>query len=197
MFKRKKNLEFNDDNDLIAYDPNVEFDYDDIVEKPQVNPPPVQQFADKRRKAPEEFYVKSSDLIAEIKKYQQSKLEDSNMRNVPYEEGKGEISEELGIMIMKICTRFSLQPRFFGYTYRDEMVADAITRCLTNGVDKINPDHPKCNPFAYFTTIAFNCFRQKIKNEKKYNLTKQRLREEHYTEFEQNEGLEVTRDNEE
>lgn len=42
------------------------------------------------------------------------------------------MSNELGIMILKICTRFSLHPRFFGYTYRDEMVADAVTRCLTN-----------------------------------------------------------------
>lgn len=46
--------------------------------------------------------------------------------------GLGLITEELGSMIMKICTRFSLHPRFFNYTYRDEMVADAVARCLTN-----------------------------------------------------------------
>lgn len=48
---------------------------------------------------------------------------------------------------------------------------------------------------GYFTQIAFNCFRQKIKNEKKYGLTKQRLREEKYTEFEETEGLNRTQDN--
>jgi hypothetical protein len=98
-------------------------------------------------------------------------------------------------MILKITTRFSLHPRFYGYTYRDEMVADAVTRCLTNGLDKINPDHPKCNPFGYLTQIAYNCFRQRIKNEKKYCLTKQKLREERYSEFEQLEGLNQTQDN--
>jgi hypothetical protein len=46
--------------------------------------------------------------------------------------GKGIITNELGIMIQKICTRFSLHPRFFGYTYREEMVSDAVARCLTN-----------------------------------------------------------------
>ena len=46
--------------------------------------------------------------------------------------GKGIISEALGTMILKIATRFSMHPRFFGYSYRDEFVADAVSRCLTN-----------------------------------------------------------------
>lgn len=41
----------------------------------------------------------------EIRKYQDSKKDDP--------EGKGYISEELGIMILKICTRFSMHPRFY------------------------------------------------------------------------------------
>ena len=36
----------------------------------------------------------------------------------------GHISEELGIMIMKICIRFSLHPRIFGYSYIDEIYGD-------------------------------------------------------------------------
>ena len=63
-------------------------------------------------------------------------------------------------------------------------------------MDKIDPNHPKCNPFAYFTQIAYNCFRQRIKNEKKYGLTKQKLRETKYDEFELAEGLKQTKDNE-
>lgn len=41
----------------------------------------------------------------EIRKYQESKQNDP--------EKKGIISEELGIMILKICTRFSMHPRFY------------------------------------------------------------------------------------
>lgn len=55
-----------------------------------------------------------------------------NQEECRIQNGLGLITEELGIMIMKICTRFSLHPRFFNYTYRDEMVSDAVARCLTN-----------------------------------------------------------------
>lgn len=84
---------------------------------------------------------------------------------------------------------------FIGYSYRDEFVADAVSRCLTNGVDKINLDLPNCNVFAYFTQICYNCFRQKIKSEKKYCQTKVKLREEVYTDFENDEGLQNTSEN--
>ena len=90
---------------------------------------------------------------------------------------------------MKICIRFSLHPRFYGYSYRDEMVADAIYTCLSRGVDKIDPDRPGSNPFSYFTAIAFNCFRGRINSEKKFMETKKRFRENKYNDFEQQEGL--------
>ena len=97
---------------------------------------------------------------------------------------------------MKICTRFSLHPKFFGYSYRDQMVADAVTRCLTKGVAKINLDLVNCNPFSYFTQIALNCFRARINSQKKFMLTKQRFREEIYDQYEQDEQLARTKDNE-
>lgn len=149
----------------------------------------------KKKPKDREFYVKGADLIEEIRKYQKSKLEDAEKRGVPLEQGQGIISEQLGIMIIKIATRFSMHPRFYGYSYRDQMVADAVARMITNGVDKIDPDHPKCNPFAYLTQCAFNIFRQKIKNQKKYSQTKQRLREQVFTQFESDEGLMNTKDN--
>jgi hypothetical protein len=59
--------------------------------------------SDKEKK--KEFYVKKEDLMRELRAYQASKAASPDH--------KGIISEELGIMIMKICTRFSLHPRFF------------------------------------------------------------------------------------
>lgn len=58
------------------------------------------------------------------------------------------------------------------------------------------PTTQNATRFGYFTQIAYNCFRQKIKNEKKYGLTKQKLREDKYSEFEEIEGLNRTHDNE-
>ena len=95
-------------------------------------------------------------------------------------------------MIMKICTRFAMHPRFFGYTYRDEFVADAVARCITHSIDRINLNHPKCNPFSYFTQTAYNVFRQKIKSEKKQQKIREELRNQIYDEFEQVNGLHRT-----
>jgi len=87
-------------------------------------------------------------------------------------------------MIMKICTRFSMHPRFYGYSYRDEFVADAVARCITHAIDKIDLSHPKCNPFSYITQTAYNVFRQKIKSEKKQQRAKEELRDKFYDEYE-------------
>lgn len=96
-------------------------------------------------------------------------------------------------MIMKICTRFSLHPRFCGYSYRDEFVADAIVRCITHAIDKIDLTHPKCNPFSYITQTAYNVFRQRIKNEKKFQKAKENMRDMYYDEFEQLNGIKSSR----
>lgn len=96
---------------------------------------------------------------------------------------------------MKICTRFSMHPRFFGYSYRDEFVADAVYRCLSHSLDRIDLSHPKCNPFSYLTQTAYNVFRQRIKKEKRFMLAKQALRDQIYGEFEDAEGLKKTHEN--
>ena len=84
---------------------------------------------------------------------------------------------------------------FTGYSYREEFVADAVLRCISHGLDKIDLSHPNCNPFAYLTQTAYNVFRQRIKNEKKFMKVKQRLREDFYNDFEDMEVLEKTKDN--
>lgn len=164
-----------------------DYQQDDIM-KQFLNPQEQFQKQMTKKRRSKQFYVKGKDLIQQIRKYQQSMKADP--------EGKGIISQQLGSMILKICTRFSLHPKFFGYSYRDQMVADAVTRCLTKGVAKINLDLVNCNPFSYFTQIALNCFRARINSQKKFMLTKQRFREEIYNQYEQDEQLVKTKDNE-
>ena len=68
--------------------------------------------------------------------------------------------------IYKIANRLAFAPNFINYTYREEMVGDAVIRmieALTS--QKFNPD--KGNPFSYFTKIAFHAFCNRIKKEKK------------------------------
>ena len=190
MWKRKKkDLQTQNEQIDNSYDFEDDFDYQKQIEK-------LQQQNNKRTRN-KEYYVKGSELKAQIEKYQKSKREDAERRGVPYEEGQGEISEALGEMIIKICQRFSRHPRFFGYSFRDQFVADAVARCITHGVDKIDLTLPNCNPFAYFTQISYNQFRQKIKREKRYQNLKQRVRDQIYTQFEQDNNLQLTKDNDE
>ena len=58
-----------------------------------------------KKERKKEYYVKGADLKEELRKYHASKANS--------EDGKGYISEELGTMILKICTRFSMHPRFY------------------------------------------------------------------------------------
>ena len=88
-----------------------------------------------------------------------------------------------------------MHPRFYGYSYRDEFVADAVARCLSHSLDRIDLNHPKCNPFSYITQTAYNVFRQRIKNENRFSKAKQMMREEIYSEFERENGLKMTKDN--
>lgn len=192
MWKKKKkdpSIQNEQNNDLDYQLDDDDFDYQRQIAK-------LEQQNNKRTRN-KQYYVKGSELKAQIEKYQKSKREDAQKRGVPYEEGQGEISEALGEMIIKICERFSRHPRFFGYSFRDQFVADAVARCITHGVDKIDLSLPNCNPFAYFTQISYNQFRQKIKRQKRYQQIKQRIRDEVYSEFERDNNLDQTKDNEE
>lgn len=187
--QKNQEYEFQNINDIDnEYDDQYldSYEEDDILKQFQ-NPDEAFQKQMTKKRRSKQFYVKGKDLIQQIRKYQQSIKTDP--------QGKGYISQELGTMILKICTRFSLHPKFFGYSYRDQMVADAVTRCLTKGVARINLDLVNCNPFSYFTQIALNCFRARINTQKKFMLTKQKFREEIYDQYEQQQQLNRTKDN--
>jgi hypothetical protein len=76
----------------------------------------------------------------------------------------------IGECISEICRRLSSKPNFAGYTYRDEMVGDAIENCI-GSVDGFDPLKSK-NPFAYFTQIAWNAMLRRIAKEKKQTYLK-------------------------
>lgn len=70
--------------------------------------------------------------------------------------------------ISKIAYGLSYSSNFINYTYKDEMIGDAIVKMFTAVKNKkfdINSEH---NPFSYFTTIAFHAFINRIKKEKKH-----------------------------
>lgn len=119
---------------------------------------------------------KETDDDAEIKKLQR-RLPKSDEHYVSpkefseqilnyYETGK--MSDELVTMASNIATRLAFRPNFINYTYREDMIGDAVVKMMSALIHKkFNHKKAKGNPFSYFTKIASNAFKNRIKKEKK------------------------------
>ena len=83
-----------------------------------------------------------------------------------------QISDYLGECFIKIANHLAFKANFINYTYRDEMISDAIENCLIY-VDNFDPKKSS-NPFAYFTQIAYYAFIRRIQKEKRHLQTKYR-----------------------
>ena len=78
------------------------------------------------------------------------------------------IPDQLAVYIKKIAEGLSYAPNFINYSYKEDMVGDAIVKMLSALRNrKYDPDSGS-NPFSYFTTIAFHAFINRIKKEKKH-----------------------------
>ncbi len=71
---------------------------------------------------------------------------------------------------LKICEGLSHKHNFIRYTYREEMVMDAVENCL-RAIENYNIEAAtrsgNPNAFAYFTQIAWYAFLRRIAKEKK------------------------------
>ena len=80
------------------------------------------------------------------------------------------ISEYIGSCLLKIAEGLSHKPNFIRYTYRDDMVMDAVENCLkaiTNFDVNVGTRTGLPNAFAYFTQISYYAFLRRIAKEKK------------------------------
>jgi len=76
------------------------------------------------------------------------------------------LTEELGKAVKDIATRLGFAPNFINYTYKEEMIGDAIEKMMKALLNKkFSPE--KGNAFSYYTKIAFNAFCNRIKKEKR------------------------------
>lgn len=82
------------------------------------------------------------------------------------------IPQYVGECFLKMCTKLATRGNFSQYTWKEEMVLDAIENCV-NVVDSFDPLKTKAaNAFGYFNKIAWNAFIRRIAKEKKQNYTK-------------------------
>tara|TARA_Y100000004_G_scaffold2580_1_gene3128 strand:- start:641 stop:1207 length:567 start_codon:yes stop_codon:yes gene_type:complete len=85
-------------------------------------------------------------------------------------ETEPQIPEYIGECFLKIAEGLSHKPNFIRYTYRDEMVMDAVENCI-KAINNYNIEAAtrtgKPNAFAYFTQISYFAFLRRIAKEKK------------------------------
>lgn len=128
----------------------------------------------KKSKASErEHYVNNKEFEIEIKGYYES----------------GNIPDSLANSINKIANGLSFAPNFINYSYKDEMVGDAIVKMFSALKHKKFKIDCGFSPFSYFTTIAFHAFINRIKQEKKYHDTVNEYKEKVYLETMQDDDM--------
>lgn len=86
------------------------------------------------------------------------------------------LNDYLGSCFLQIALHLSRKPCFVGYTFREEMMSDAVENCVQYA-SNFNPLKSK-NPFAYFTQIIYYAFLRRIAREKKMLYVKYKATEE-------------------
>ena len=122
----------------------------------------VEKVKNKKKPDKKVFYVEPKKFDEEIVKFYES----------------GVMNNELAGMVSKISNKLSYAPNFINYSYREEMVGDGIIRMMKALISKKYNREKGTNPFSYFTRIAFNAFRNRIKKEKHMHETHEKYRRE-------------------
>jgi hypothetical protein len=147
-----------DEKEELGEDYDVqEEDEDEEKEEIEEREIPKKKVSDK-----EKFYVDPKEFDEQIMNYY-----DSNV-----------MTNELASMISKISNKLSYASNFINYSYREEMVGDGIIRMMKALIAKKYDRVKGTNPFSYFTRIAFNAFRNRIKKEKHIHETHEKYQRE-------------------
>ncbi|NBP59134.1 hypothetical protein EBU71_21795 [bacterium] len=133
-----------------------------VLEAPEVTP-------DGRKLKPKEkvHYVNGKEFEEEIRAYYKS----------------GVVTQKLGESLTKIANGLSYAPNFINYSYKDDMIGDAIVKMFSALRNKKFKLDTGFSPFSYFTTIAFHAFINRIKKENKHHAVLNEYRDKVYTDL--------------
>jgi hypothetical protein len=110
-------------------------------------------------------YIDNKEFLREMIHYGISVRRSKRLK-----EPKPRVPEYIGECFIKIANHLAFKHNFINYTYREDMILDAIENCLIY-VDNFDPKKSS-NPFAYFTQIAFYAFVRRIVKEQRQQHTK-------------------------
>jgi DNA-directed RNA polymerase specialized sigma24 family protein len=119
----------------------------------------------KRKKAEDKpHYVNAKEFEDALTKY--------------YDDDK--ISNYLGESIQRIANGLSYAPNFINYSFKEDMVGDAILKMYQAILHKKFKLNQGFSPFGYFTTIAYHAFICRIKKEKKHHEVVEEYKERNF-----------------
>lgn len=88
-------------------------------------------------------------------------------------EDNPQIPEPIAAAILQIATRMMNNYNFINYTYKDEMAADGVLKCILKA-HRFDPSKSD-NPFAFFSQIVWNEAVERIKKERHQTSVKARF----------------------
>lgn len=115
-------------------------------------------------------YIDNKEFLIQITEY-------CSLRNLAIKNNTPlpKIPDYLGLCFIKIAENLIRKPNFNGYTFKEELVLDAIENCV-RACHKFDPEISS-NPFAYFTQITWYAFLRRIASEKKQLYVKYKITE--------------------
>jgi hypothetical protein len=146
--------------------PKESLDNDDILDD-LLNDTEAVELIKPTKKNKQDYYVDPSKFKEEIVTYYKT----------------GHCTNYLGDCLNKISHGLSYNPKFINYSYKEEMVGDALIKMFSALKRKKYDVNSESSPFGYFTTIAFHAFINRIKKEKKHHETLVEYRERKYEEI--------------
>lgn len=90
---------------------------------------------------------------------------EGGIHNGHFNKGHGRMTEDLGRMFLKLADRYGTRSNWRGYTYNDEMRAQAVLQLSQIGLQF--DESKSLNPFAYYTAAVTNSFTRVLNIEKK------------------------------
>jgi predicted RNA binding protein with dsRBD fold (UPF0201 family) len=110
-------------------------------------------------------YVNNADFLQALIDYKEEvKNAEKQQQEIP------QVPEYIGECFIKIANHLAYKSNFINYSFREDMILDAIENCLTY-MNNFDPNKSS-NPFAYFTQITYYAFVRRIQKEKKHLHTK-------------------------
>ena len=134
----------------------------------EAKPKPKKKKANKKA-----YYVSPKEILGRLTEYYKT----------------DNLEDELAESVYKIAVGLSYSPNFINYSYKDEMIGDAVVKMIAAVKNKKFNLESTSNPFSYFTTIAYHAFINRIKKEKKYRETINDYQEQVYGELAQEEEI--------